>query len=103
MEANESIEEKKRQRESLNIKLKQLHKVRIETLNAYHIVNERYSDTKAEYEALDYEIAMSVRTILSPAGTTKKTPKAPELSVEQIMDIADRLGIQVTVKPEGEK
>ncbi len=77
----------------------------------YSLIKIKFLEAEAEwmkkkkiFEKYDYELALEDgrRTILPPAGT-KKTPAKPvELTLEQIISIANTLGIAIEEKQEVE-
>lgn len=57
---------------------------------------------KDKFDALDYEIAMKNRTIVpSRKATVKKDVK--EFTLDEIKTIAIKLGVEISIKEEGEK
>ena len=53
---------------------------------------------QSEYESLDCELMMEKRTILKPTGLPNKrrSCKKKDLTLNQVRDIADRLGIDLS-------
>lgn len=85
------MDEKLKQKESLLIDLKLAQATLFDAEQAFHRARNNYVNLKAQYESLDREIAMETkRTIVTKAAT-----KAPELTVDQIKAIADKLGIEI--------
>lgn len=62
----------------------------------------RFNTLKKEFNTLDYELAMENRTIIPSRKTTvRKTAKA--FTIDEIKSIAIKLGVEITIKEEGEK
>lgn len=53
---------------------------------------------KREYESLDRELMMEKRTVIAPQGTVTRTYKPPKMTIEQVRELAERLGVEVMIE-----
>ena len=70
-----------------------------EVKKIYDQAEREWVSAQKEFEQLDYQLALidGRRTILPPQVSGKKVAKQPMLTLEQIKEIAKKLGIQVSV------
>jgi len=84
------MEDKIRARQELHGQLRDAKGNLFEAEQAYHRTRNIYYEVKTKYEAVDREIAMENKTIIT------RRAKTAELTLDQIKAIADRLGIAIT-------
>ena len=85
----ELTQRKSELREKAKVEAKKLNHIK----NIYYVVETKYNKLKAEYEAVDRELA----TLDGRYTVGKKPPSKPvELTVDQILAIASKLGVTIT-------
>lgn len=84
------MEAKIKRRQELLTDLKVAHSNMFEAQQKFYRLQNFYGELKREYEALDYEIALKTKL------TKEVKAKQAELTIEQILAIANKLGIEVT-------
>lgn len=70
----------------------------------YTKAENEYLEKRKRFEELDYQLALVDGRLkkLPPSGDGQKVKKQPELSLEQIKGIAEKLGVKLTIEEEPE-
>lgn len=66
------------------------------------VIEGEINNLKAKFDDLDYELAMEKRTII-PHQKSSKSRKVRKFTLEEIKSIAVKLGVEITIKEEGER
>jgi len=94
-----SVEQLREKRRQLREEVRKTHKKLIKLCNIKYMMEEKYWKQKGQYEKVDLELAMvDGRHRIVTAGQAKVSKEKPvELTQDQLISIAKKLGIEIRV------